>query len=197
MHSQAEGEAVAARRDQFAELHRVARRRGQRGYFTSEQAQAAGVSRMRLSRLVQQGLVDRVASRVYRFRVAAAPNWKDRLAVELLSTGGRASGLTAAALIDLADPPARPAVLVPRRSRAAVNGRHTTRELSNEECVTVEGLATLNPIRTVLDSVHRLPPSKATALVESAIVRGLVKPEDLRRRARELLQASARAARSC
>jgi hypothetical protein len=38
----------------------------------------------------------------------------------------------------------------------------------------------------VLDSVHRLPHGQARALVESAIVRGIVKPAALERRAREL-----------
>jgi hypothetical protein len=41
-------------------------------------------------------------------------------------------------------------------------------------------------VRALLDSAHRLPATKATAMVESAIVRGLVKPEALRRRAKEL-----------
>jgi very-short-patch-repair endonuclease len=50
----------------------------------------------------------------------------------------------------------------------------------------VEGLRTLAPVRAVLDSVHLLAPAKATALVERAIVRGLVEPDALRRRANEL-----------
>jgi very-short-patch-repair endonuclease len=177
---------VAPIRETYAELQRVVRRRGQRGYFTSAQAQAAGMSRMELSRQVARGLIVRAAPRVYRFRVAAAPSWKDHLAVELLSTGGRAAGLTAAALYGLADPPGRPCVMVARSSRVATDGRHTTRELPRYDCVTVDGLRTLAPIRTVLDSVHRLSTAKAIALVESAIVRGLVKPDALRRRAREL-----------
>jgi very-short-patch-repair endonuclease len=178
---------VTTIRDVYAELHRVARRRAQRGHFTSMRAQAAGMSRKHLSRLVAGGVVVRVAPSVYRFRVAAEPTWKDRLAVELLATGGVASGLTAAALHGLADPPARPRVIVTRGSRAAIPGRHTTRHLPRYDCVTVDGLRTLAPVRTVLDAAHRLPPAKATALVESAIVRGLVKPAGLRRRANELV----------
>jgi very-short-patch-repair endonuclease len=136
--------------------------------------------------LVQRGTVVREAPRVYRFTVGAAPNWKDRLAVELLSTGGVACGLSAAALYGLADPPVRPAVLVPRDSRLAVPGRHTTRELGSTECATVEGMRALGPVRMVLDSVHQLPASRAVALIEGAIVRGLVQPAALERRAREL-----------
>jgi very-short-patch-repair endonuclease len=172
--------------DAFARLHRVARRAGQRGYFTSSQAQEAGISRTELARLVAAGSIVRVAPRVYRFRVAAAETWMDHLAVELLSTGGLACGLSATALIDLSRPPPRPQVLVERGRRTATHGRHTTRELAPYERTSVKGMRTLAPVRAVLDAVHRLPPDSATALVESAVVRGLVKPEILRRRAREL-----------
>jgi very-short-patch-repair endonuclease len=175
-------------RDQYAELHRVARRRGQRGHFTTAQAEAAGMSRTQLNRLVGRGVLVRCASGVYRFRVAALATWKDRLAAELLATGGLASGLSAAALFDLADPPARPSVIV-ERGRRTPSGRHSTRELPRYECVIVEGLRTLSPMRAVLDSVHLLSASKGVALVESAIVRGLVKPDALRRRANELAHA--------
>ncbi|MDQ1467918.1 MAG: hypothetical protein QOH10_2333 [Actinomycetota bacterium] len=172
--------------DALARLQRLAKRRGQRGYFTSAQAQAAGMSRTRLSRLVERGLILRVARRVYRFRVAAATDWKDELAIELLATGGSAAGLSAAALYDLADPPTIPSVLVERGSRTAINGRHTSRDLSKHERVTVDGLRSLSPLRAVLDSAHLLPATRARTMVESAIVRGLVKPESLRRRAQEL-----------
>jgi very-short-patch-repair endonuclease len=172
--------------DPFARLRRLARRSGQRGCFTSAQANEAGLSPGQLHRLVKRGAVVRCAPRVYRFTVAAAPTWKDRLAVELLSTGGVASGLSAAALYGLAEPPAAPQVIVPRGSRDAVPGRHTTRELARCECVTVEGLRALAPVRMVLDAAHRLPRQRAVALIESAIVRGLVKPFPLERRAREL-----------
>jgi Transcriptional regulator, AbiEi antitoxin len=172
--------------DPFADLRRLARRSGQRGAFTSAQASNAGVSPVQLHRLVKRGVVVCCAPRVYRFAVGAAPTWKDRLAIELLSTGGVACGLTAAALYDLVQPLTPHEVLVPRGSRHAVPGRHTPRELARFETTTVGGLRALVPIRTVLDSVHRLPPDRAVALVESAIVRKLVKPLALERRAREL-----------
>jgi hypothetical protein len=177
---------VVTVRNAYSELHRFARRRGQRGYFTTAQAEASGLSRTHLSRLVERGLLERAASGVYRFRVGAPPSWKDRLAAELLSTGGVACGLSAAALYKLSDPPPRPTVIVVRSGGSVACGRHTTRELPKYECVTVDGLRTLAPIRTVLDSAHRLPATKAVALVESAIVRDLVRPDALRRRAREL-----------
>jgi very-short-patch-repair endonuclease len=142
-----------------------------------------------LSNLVARGVLVREAPRVYRFGVASAPSWKDPLAIELLRTGGTACGLSAAALYGLADPPASPRVLVPRGSRSAVRGRHTTREVAPAEYVIVDGLRALSPIRAVLDSVHLLPRHKAVALVETAIVQGLVKPIALRRRATELSNA--------
>ena len=161
---------MAPIRDRYAELHRVARRRGQRGYFTTAQAEAAGMSRPQLSRLVARGLIVRATSGVYRFRVAAMATWKDRLAAELLSTGGVASGLSAAALYDLAEPPLRPSVIVPRTRQGAPVGHHSTRHLSTHECVTVDGLRSLSPVRTVLDAAHRISRAKAQVMVESAIV---------------------------
>jgi hypothetical protein len=167
-------------------LHRVARRAGQRGYFTSRQAQAAGISRTELARLVAAGSIVQVAPRVYRFRVTAAETWMDHLAVELLSTGGLACGLSATALFDISRPPPRPQVLVERGRRTATQGRHTTRELAPYERTSVHGMRTLAPVRAVLDAAHRLSPDAATALVESAVVRNLVKPDALRKRAQEL-----------
>lgn len=177
---------AGASADPYVRLRRVARRQGQRGCFTSAQANEAGLSRVQLHRLVERGTIKREAPSVYRFTVGAAPSWEDRLAVELLSTGGVACGLSAAALYGLADPPVRPEVLVARGSRGAVPGRHTTRDLQRVEWATVQGMRALAPHRMVLDSVHRLPAGRAVALIESAIVRGLVKPGALERRAREL-----------
>lgn len=133
------GVVVLVEEDPFVELRRIARRPSQRGCFTSAQASAAGLSRARLSRLVQRGTVVREAPRVYRFTVAAALDWKDRLAVELLSTGGIACGLSAAALCGLAEPPDRPDVLMPRGSRGAVPGRRTTREPGSSHMESVPG----------------------------------------------------------
>jgi very-short-patch-repair endonuclease len=152
---------VAERRDAYDELNRIARRRSQRGHFTSSQAEGAGMSRMQLKRLVDRGLVERAATRVYRFR------------------------LSATALYKLSDPPSVPSVLVRRSGRGAA-GRHTTRTLPISERVIVDGLPALSPVRAVLDSVHRMPRADAVAMVESAIVRALVSPERLRRRAAEL-----------
>jgi hypothetical protein len=123
---------------------------------------------------------------VYRFAVAAAPTWHDRLCWELLSTGGTAAGLSAVALYGLTESAGRPHVLVPRGSRHAVPGRHTTRELPPEECTTVDGLRALVPVRAVLDAAHRMPYGRAVDMIETAIVRGIVKPVALERRAREL-----------
>jgi very-short-patch-repair endonuclease len=172
--------------DPYERLRRVARRRGQRGSFTNRQATDAGLTASQLYRLVRRGIVERLAPRVYRFTVGRAPDWKDRLAAELLSTGGVACGLSAAALYGLSDPPARPQVLVVHGARRKAAGRHSTRELARFERVVVDGLPALAPVRMVLDAVHRLPPRQATALVEGAIIRGLVKLEALERRAREL-----------
>jgi hypothetical protein len=182
-----QGELALESDDAYARLRGLARRSSQRGCFTPAQASAAGLTGSQLRRLVDRGNVTRVARGVYRFTVGAAPTWKERLAAELMATDGIACGLTAAALFGLADPPARFDVLVPRGSRVTLSKRrHTTRDLESFETAVVDGLCALAPVRMVLDAVHRLPDAKAVALIESAIVKGLVKPAALERRAREL-----------
>jgi hypothetical protein len=136
----------------YAALRRIARRRAQRGCFTSAQAVAAGITYRELSRLVARGIVTREAPRVYRLGATSDRSWQDALAVELLRTGGRASGLSSAALYGWADPPPEPSVLVPRGSRSAIRGRFTSREMPACDRVVVDGLPALSPIRTVLDS---------------------------------------------
>jgi len=179
---------VAKPEDPYTRLRRVARRRSQRGCFTNEQAAAAGLTPSQLSRLLQSGVITRVAPRVYRFTVVAA-DWKSDLAAQLLSTGGVASGLTAAALYSLASPPPQPQVTVLHGRRRGSPGRHSTRELECVERVTVDGLAALAPVRTVIDAAPRMSGADARTLVETAIVRGLVRPAALERRARELRHA--------
>jgi hypothetical protein len=137
--------------EKYSELRRVARRRAQRGCFTAAQARAAGVSAREVSHLVARGIVVCEAPRVYRFGVTSAPSWKDALAVELLRTGGIACGLSAAALYGLTNPPPAPCVLVPRGSRYARPGRHTTRTLIRIDTAVVDGLRALSPVRAVLD----------------------------------------------
>jgi len=171
----------------YQELRKIARRRSQRGYFTAAQAEACGLSRTALCRLVERGLVVRVAPGVYRFAVTAAPDWRDLLAAELLSSRGLACELTSLGLFELVKPPMKPAVLVARGGHG--RGRHSTRDLAPYERVTVDGLATLAPIRAILDAIHLLPPDQRSEVVERAIVRGLVRPDQLRRRANELLHA--------
>ena len=165
----------------------IARRRSQRGCFTTAQAASAGVTAAELHRMTRRGVVVRLAPRVYRFVVGRGSTWKDRLAAELLSTGGSTCGLSACALYGLVDPPEEPDVLVPRGHRlASVHGRHTTRELRRGETAIVDGLRALVPVRAILDGAHRLPRDRAVEMIESAIVRGLVGPVALERRAREL-----------
>ena len=176
---------MAKKNDSYARLRVVARRRSQRGCFTFEQALAAGLTASQISRLLQKGVIVRVAPRVYRFTVVGS-DWKSDLAAQLLSTGGVACGLTAAALYSLTSPPAHPEVMVLHGARRGSRGRHSTRALESVERVTVDGLAALAPVRTVVDVAHRVSRSEARTLVESAIVRGLVRPAALERRAREL-----------
>jgi len=171
----------------YVRLHAIARRPGQRGYFTAAQARAAGLSYAWLSRAVASGAVVRVGRGVYAFRVRGATDWKDRLAIELLSSGGEACGLSATALYSLTAPPSEPQIMGARGSRHAASGRqHSSRDLPAYERVTVDGLPALAPVRAILDAAHRMARANAAAMIETAIVRGLVKPERLEQRAKEL-----------
>jgi hypothetical protein len=167
-------------------LARIAGRRSQRGYFTTAQATRSGINGMRLTRWTASGVITRTARGVYRFTVGTPPSWKDRLAGELLATNGYACGLSGVALYGLIEPRGEPDILVPRGANRANNPRHTTRTLAPNECVLVDGLRALHPVRAILDAAHRVSRKQAVEMIERAIVRNLVDPFDLERRAREL-----------
>ncbi len=173
----------------FERLRRVAVRREQRGYFTAAQAQNAGISAPMLARMNARGLVIRERPGIYRFRVTTAQTWQDALAGQLLETGGVACGVTAAALFGLAKSKNRRGtfdIMMPRGSHFAKNPRHTTRDLKPNEIVTVDGLPTLHPVRAIIDAAHRMTRKAATEMIEAAVVRRLVRPDELEQRAKEL-----------
>lgn len=170
----------------YARLRRIAARSSQRGHFTRAQALSCAVSRHRLSHLVTVGMLERTAPGLFRFVVASAPTWKDRLAGQLLKTGGVASGRTAAALFGLIEPHDGFDIMVPRRSRHANAPHHTTRDLPRHEIVQSDGLACLHPIRAIIDCASFVAPAITETMIESAVVKKLVAPADLERRAREL-----------
>ena len=144
------------------------------------------MNRQLLADWTAKGLLVRTGLGVYRFAAAGATSWKDELAGELLATRGIAAGRSAAALYGLLAPPSRPEVLVKRGSRQASQPRHTTRTLPARDHTIVDGLRAMHPMRAIIDAAHRVPRTRAVAMIETAIVRRLVDPFELERRAREL-----------
>ncbi|HEY1741428.1 MAG TPA: type IV toxin-antitoxin system AbiEi family antitoxin domain-containing protein, partial [Acidimicrobiia bacterium] len=170
----------------LARLRRIARRTSQRGHFTVAQAARCGISRYQLVDWTATGVLTRTSRGIYRFTVGAPQTWHDELAGELLATRGIACGLSAPALYGLISPPPTHDVLARRGSTHATNPRHTTRTLPRGDHTIVGGLRALHPVRAILDAAHRMRHQQAVAMIERAIVRGLVNPMALERRAREL-----------
>ncbi len=167
-------------------LARITRRPGQRGHFTVEQAARCGINRQLLAAWTAKGLLRRTGRGIYRFNAHGPTTWKDELAGELLASRGIACGRSAVALYGLITPPRTADVLVARGARSAKAPQHTTRTLPRPDHTLVDGLRALHPVRAILDAAHRMPRRQATEMVETAIVRRLVDPFDLERRAREL-----------
>jgi very-short-patch-repair endonuclease len=170
----------------LARLARITRRSSQRGHFTVAQASRCGINRQMLFDWAGRGILTRTGRGVYRFAAAGPTTWKDDLAGSLLATGGTASGRSAVALYGLIGPPARSEVLVHRKSRHAISPQHTTRTSPKRDYTVVDGLRALHPVRAILDAAHRMPRKQAVDMIERAIVRGLIDPLELERRAREL-----------
>jgi very-short-patch-repair endonuclease len=167
------------------QLRALARR--QHGVFSLKQVVALGYARSTIARLVERDVWEELVPRVYRTAASRPVDWRQLLTATLLRTGGVAAFRSAGALLDLVAPPRVPEVIVSRPPRSSLLATvHTTSALEVSDCTTVDGIATTNPIRTLIDLAGQLPPSVFEDLLDTAIVRRLVRPDPLRRRALEL-----------
>ena len=167
-------------------LRQVARR--QHGCVTFAQAVAAGVGERRIERLVWQGEWTKLAPHVYTAAMTARLGaFEQRLRALTLSVSGVAFGRSAVTLYGLLPTPKQPEVLVERsmrnRQRAGV---HSTRALPTSEVTTVRGIPATLPARSTIDAAASMPFDVTRRLVDAAVVRGLVTPAVLARRALEL-----------
>jgi very-short-patch-repair endonuclease len=170
--------------------HLTVAARRQHGLFTYHQALAAGISHDAVARHVRSGRWQELEPAVFRALPAGRPTFEQRLMALVLSTGGVAYGRSAVALYGLLDPPRRPEVLVVRAGRNRVrSGLHSTRALPAGELTTVRGVPSTMPGRSVIDACATLSFGACCALVDAAVVRALVRPESLARRAEELRNA--------
>ncbi len=155
----------------------------QAGYFTTAQAEAAGVDRPRLSRFATSGRLQRVKHGVYRLTHFPRSRHED-LFIAWLEAGPEAviSHDSALALYDLSDAlPAAIHVTVPRTASRRRHGlRLHTNQIDKDEITRFEGLPVTTVARTIADVASAgLSEELVTQAVREAVTQGLVLPEQL------------------
>jgi hypothetical protein len=163
--------------------------RRQRGLFTLRQALACGYTADYAERRVRDRTWTEIEPLVYCVTLAAARTWQQRLLALVLATGGAAGDRSAAALFGLLPPPAAAEVVIDHRSRTARHHRADVRALrgwAERDLVTVDGIRCLSVARTLIELGSCLGDDQLTDVVDTAILRGLVTPRRLARRATEL-----------
>jgi very-short-patch-repair endonuclease len=161
--------------------------RAQHGLFTLQQALESGFSRATIRRRLERREWEELAPRVYRVTLAADADWRCRTLAVVLSTSGVACRRSALGLYELWSPPSEPEVLVARNVRTA--GRlpqRSTDSLPPCDVTTVDGIPATTPVRTLIDMGGRLPLAAFEDVLDTAIVRRLVRIEPLVARSREL-----------
>lgn len=155
----------------------------QAGYFTSGQAEAAGVDRPRLSRFAATGRLQRVRRGVYRLTHFPRTRHED-LFIAWLETGPDSviSHASALLLYDLSD--ALPAAIHVTVPRTASRRRHGlclhTNQITQAEITRYDGLPVTTVPRTIADvATDGLADELVEQAVREAVARGLVLPEDM------------------
>ncbi|MFN8035519.1 MAG: type IV toxin-antitoxin system AbiEi family antitoxin domain-containing protein [Acidimicrobiia bacterium] len=169
-------------------LARTARRR--HGLFTLADAIAAGFSRPAVRRRVRDGTWEEVEPRVFRVGASTALTWIQAVAALALSTGGVASGRSAATLHGLLDPPVHPSVTVYRLRRTASTSPdprvHSTDTLDPEDVTLVAAIRSMSVARTLIDVLPVVSRSRGEQAIDRALTRGMVTSAELRQRAEAL-----------
>lgn len=166
----------------------------QRGLFTTAQAQASGVDRYVVSRLVSMGNVERLAKGVYRMGGAPSTREEDVLAVWLtidperrpgdISAEGTsvAMGATAAWLYGIGEVGPSPyEFCAPKRKQTKrANLILRKRELDPSDVSIVAGVPVTKPARTVLDLIdYGEDLSLVANVLVDALERGLINDEGM------------------
>jgi very-short-patch-repair endonuclease len=159
----------------------------QDGLVTTDQLRSTGVTTWRQQRLVADGLIRRIAPRVYAIR-GAPDTHRRRLRAGLLCLGERSwVSFEAAAALHGLDRSDRFAVefTIDRGRRPAMLPFvvHVTTRLHSIDQVVVDGLRTMSATRTVFDlALARAHPRRIEAAMDSAVRLQLSSPEVLERR---------------
>ncbi len=154
----------------------------QDGVVTTAQLRHAGISTWQQNRLVADGVIHRIAPRVYALR-GSPDTHRRRLRAGLLCLGERSwvSFEAAAALhgLDRSDPRAVEFTIDRGRRPAIVPFMvHTTTRLRPIDEVMVDGLRTMSATRTVFDlALARAHPRRIEAAIDSAVRLHLSSPE--------------------
>ncbi len=163
----------------------------QDGLLSLAQLRRAVPARHRQRRLIEQGLIRRVAPSTY--KIGGSPDTqRQRLRAGLLSLGRRSwvSYEAAAALhrLDRSDPHAVEFTVPRGRSVSSMPFRvHTTHRLATIDLITVDGLRCLAATRTIIDLAHaRRPVPRIEAAIDSAVRLGLSAPHVLATRPESL-----------
>ncbi len=172
----------------FGQIAELAQR--QHGSITRQQVLTAGGSDRHLRRLLESGVLVRVASGVY--VVAGSPDtWHRRLAVELHRAGPLAvvSHRAAAGLhrldrfrtghLDVAGPWAK------GRTGTSVK-LHRSTDLGTRDRTVIDGLPVTTATRTLIDMGRYVPATRLGSMIDDAVRRDLTSYEDLASRHAEL-----------
>lgn len=160
--------------------------RRQLGLVTLAQALSSGFARKTIRGWLATRMLEEVAPRVYRFP-GGQPDWHVRLLACALSGDALAARLSAAALYGAHAPPSVPQLLVVRGRRNLERAEiHSTLDLPSSDITRVGVIPATTPIRTLIDAAADLGSSDVDDLVDKRLIRRLVYPVPLERRAREL-----------
>lgn len=159
----------------------------QEGLISSRQLRSLGISKWTQQRLVADGVIQRIAPRVYAIR--GAPNThRQKLRAGLLCLGDHSwVAFEAAAALHGLDRSDRRAVqfVITRGRRPPLLpfAVHTSRRIRPIDLVTVDGFRTTSATRTVFDlALAGAPRSRIEAAIDSAVRLQLSSPEVLERR---------------
>ena len=165
---------------------------GQAGYFTTEQAAAAGFSSALLTHHTKTGRFLRVARGVYRLRDYPPESGEEIVAAWLRQgTGAVVSHESALELLGLSDVIADRVHLTVSRDRRrlvpqpGVTIHTTTHPLIDSEIISRRGVRLTGPARTIVDvAAAGVAPDQVAEAVSQALRRGLTTPALLREAAR-------------
>ncbi len=163
----------------------------QDGLITTAQLRDADISTWQQNRMVANGVIHRIAPRVYALR-GSPDTHRRRLRAGLLCLGDRSwvSFEAAAALhgLDRSDPHAVEFTIDRGRRPAIVPFVvHTTTRLRPVDQVTVDGFRTLSATRTIFDlALARAHPRRIEAAIDSAVRLHLSSPEVILHRLADL-----------